>query len=45
MFVIQNGCTALILASNNGHVAVVKVLLDAECAMEAKDKVSGSLGP
>ena len=45
MSVIQNGSTALMLASYNSHEAVVKVLLDAECAKEAKDKVSGSLGP
>ncbi len=45
MFLIQIGFTALMLASYNGQLAVVKILLDAECAKEAKAEVSGSLGP
>ena len=45
MSLIQDGSTALMFASRKGHEAVVKVLLAAKCNKEAKDKVSGFLGP
>ena len=32
--------TALMLAANNGHSGVVKLLIDAGAAIEAKDNVS-----
>ena len=37
----QDGSTGLILASSEGHLEVVKALLDAGADKEARDQVSG----
>ena len=36
---LQDGCTALFMASQYGHTAVVKLLLEAKAKPDAPDKV------
>ena len=36
---LQDGCTALFMASQNGHTAVVKLLLEAKAKPDVPDEV------
>ena len=37
---LQNGCSALMLASQNGHTEVVKCLIEANSAVDLQSNVS-----
>ena len=41
--IIQNGLTALHMASDNGHVAVVRLLIQAHAVINLQSKVKNSL--
>ena len=43
MFIEQDNATALIMASKNGHVEVVRVLLAANGSVNTQDKVSSEM--
>ncbi len=43
-FVMQEGCTALSVACQGGHVALAGALLDADSEVEARDKVGARAG-